>query len=73
MFFRFFFEKKYIQLFFKGILDLLHIYNILKENFWAVVNPIFFAFIGFIFNVHEQETELRTLAHIMSSGNYFIE
>jgi hypothetical protein len=54
------------------MLELLHIYKILKENFWAIVNPFFFAFIGFLFNIHEQETELRKIAHIMNAGIFLM-
>ncbi len=46
-----------------GIVELLHIRMIITESFWAIVTPMAFAFIGYMFNQHQQETVARTVAH----------
>jgi hypothetical protein len=46
-----------------GIVDLLHIFSFLKENFWCVVTPVGFALIAFMFNLHQQDSAASTFAH----------
>lgn len=48
---------------FVGFVDLLHLRMVLKESFWATITPMAFAFIGYMFNQHGQETQARTVAH----------
>jgi hypothetical protein len=50
-----------------GVLDLAHIHNLLRDPIWCMVSPAGFIFIGYRFNSHKQETDLRTNAHFINS------
>jgi len=51
-----------------GFVDVLCLFEWLREPFWLVLNPIGFAWIGIMFNVHKQETDFRIFSHTVNEG-----
>jgi len=46
-----------------GVIDLLHLYNVLRDPIWCMMSPVGFIYLGVQFGAHEQPTDLRLRAH----------
>lgn len=49
-----------------GLIEFLHVYNVLSEPFWCVVPPIGMCYIGIMLTVHEQFLVFWRYLHLFS-------
>jgi len=54
-----------------GILDLIHLHNLLRDSIWCMTSPVGFIYLGLRLDAHPQETDLKITAHHITA-NIFI-